>query len=105
MLDEFPPDVRRSHNLRVEVDVGTPELRVPGFARGQAGAAPVWSVLRRGQPLSELFTKCAPADAVTAGRDARKFMERRGIDLDSEPQAKTETALEFFSAELTGASP
>jgi len=57
-----------------------------------------------GSRILELSTKCAPAEAITAGRDLRKFMEGRGIDLDSEQQTKTKTALEFFSAELSGTS-
>jgi len=58
-----------------------------------------------GSRILELSTKCAPADAISAGLDLRKFLEGHGIDLGSEQQTKTKTALEFFSAELRGVRP
>jgi hypothetical protein len=55
-----------------------------------------------GSRILELSTKCAPSEAFQAGIEARAYLEGLGLDLSAEQQTKTKTALEFFSAELSG---
>jgi hypothetical protein len=53
-----------------------------------------------GSRILELSTKCAPADVFTVAAESRAFLASRGIDLLSEQQTKTRSALEFFAREL-----
>jgi hypothetical protein len=57
-----------------------------------------------GSHILELSTKCAPADAFTVAAEARAFLAEKGVDLGSEQQTKTRTALEFFAKELAATS-
>jgi hypothetical protein len=47
--------------------------------------------------ILELSTKCAPAEAFDVAARTRAFLTKQGIDLTSEQQTKTRTALEFFA--------
>ena len=53
-----------------------------------------------GSRILELSTKCEPSEAFQVAAETRAFLSSRGIDLDSEQQTKTRTALEFFSKNL-----
>src|SRR5438034_8579929 len=57
-----------------------------------------------GSRILELSTKCEPSETFDVAAGARAFLTSRGIDLDSEQQTKTRTALEFFSKQLDGKS-
>jgi hypothetical protein len=50
-----------------------------------------------GSRILELSTKCAPSEAFQVAAETRAFLASKGVDLDSEQQTKTRTALEFFS--------
>jgi hypothetical protein len=50
-----------------------------------------------GSRILELSTKCEPSEAFQVAATTRAFLSSRGVDLDSEQQTKTRTALEFFS--------
>jgi hypothetical protein len=50
-----------------------------------------------GSRILELSTKCAPNEAFQVAAETRAFLASRGIDLSSEQQTKTRSALEFFS--------
>lgn len=54
-----------------------------------------------GKRILELSTKCASTETFDVAVRTREFLRQRGIDLTGEQQAKTRTALEFFSRELT----
>ena len=56
-----------------------------------------------GSRILELSTKCEPSQAFDVAAGMRAFLSSRGIDLGSEQQTKTRTALEFFSKQLAGA--
>ena len=56
-----------------------------------------------GSRILELSTKCEPSQAFDAAAGLRAYLASRGIDLGSEQQTKTRTALEFFSKQLAGA--
>jgi hypothetical protein len=51
--------------------------------------------------ILELSTKCAPQDALDVAAGAREFLLSRGVDLSSEQQTKTKTAMEYFSKQLS----
>lgn len=53
-----------------------------------------------GKRILELSTKCAAAETFDVAVRTRVFLQQRGIDLTGEQQAKTRTALEYFSREL-----
>ena len=50
-----------------------------------------------GSRILELSTKCMPTEAFQVAAETRAFLASKGIDLDTEQQTKTRTALEFFS--------
>jgi hypothetical protein len=56
-----------------------------------------------GSRIIELSTKCLPAEAFDVVAQTKTYLIERGIDLGSEQQTKTKTALEFFASELRGA--
>jgi hypothetical protein len=58
-----------------------------------------------GSRILELSTKCAPSEAFQVATEARAFLSSRGVDLGSEQQTKTRTALDYFAKELRKASP
>jgi len=55
-----------------------------------------------GSRILELSTKCAPGEAFQVAAEARGFLASKGVDLESEQQTKTRTALEFFSKNSEG---
>ena len=54
-----------------------------------------------GSRILELSTKCRPDEAFGVAADTRDFLTSRGIDLGSEQETKTRTALEYFSSRLS----
>ena len=66
---------------------------------GRRLVAELW-LIPDGSRVFELSTKCLPADAFQVGLEARAYLESLGLDLSPDPQTKTKTTLEFFSAEL-----
>ncbi len=65
-----------------------------GFGRRLVGE--MW-LYPDGARILELSTKCEPAEAFQVAAEARAFLTSKGVDLDSEQQTKTRTALEFFA--------
>jgi hypothetical protein len=57
-----------------------------------------------GARILELSTKCAPADALSVAVASRLFLHERGIEITSEQQTKTRTALEYFSQHVPAAA-
>ena len=56
-----------------------------------------------GSRILELSTKCEPSEGFDVAAATRAFLSSRGIDLGSEQQTKTRSALEFFSKQLASA--
>jgi hypothetical protein len=54
-----------------------------------------------GSRIFELSTKCEPGEAFQVAAETRAFLTSHGVDVGSEQQTKTRTALEFFSKQLT----
>ena len=57
-----------------------------------------------GSRILELSTKCLPSEAFQVSAEARAFLASRNIDLGTEQQTKTRTALDFFSRQLEDAA-
>ncbi|NPC42584.1 adenylate cyclase [Nocardioides sp. zg-1230] len=55
-----------------------------------------------GSRIVELSAKAPPSEAFQAAAELRAFLAGKGLDVSGEQQTKTKTALEFFSAELSG---
>jgi len=53
-----------------------------------------------GSRILELSTKCEPGEAFQVAAETRAFLASKGVDLGSEQQTKTRSALEFFSKQL-----
>lgn len=66
-----------------------------GFGRKLVGE--LW-LYPDGSQIVELSTKALPSDAFQAAAETRAFLVGLGVDLESEQQTKTKTALEFFTA-------
>jgi hypothetical protein len=66
---------------------------------GRRLVAEVW-VYPDGSRLLELSTKCSPSEPFQVAAETRAFLAGRGIDIASEQQTKTRTALAFFADEL-----
>ena len=56
-----------------------------------------------GSRILELSTKCAPTEAFQVAAETRAFLTSKGVDLDTEQQTKTRTALEYFSRHVEAA--
>ncbi len=72
----------------------TPE----GFGRKLVGE--LW-MYPDGSQIVELSTKAKPEEAFQVAAEARAFLLSLGVDLTSEQQTKTKTALEFFTSAPT----
>jgi hypothetical protein len=66
---------------------------------GRGLVAELW-LYPDGTRILELSTKCKPAEAFQVIAEARAFLSGRGVNLTSEQQTKTRTALDFFSKQL-----
>ena len=56
-----------------------------------------------GSRILELSTKCATTEPFDVAAETRAFLESKGIEVSAaDQQAKTRTALDFFSGELRG---
>ncbi len=71
-----------------------------GFSRRLV--AELW-VYPDGSRILELSTKCSTAEPFQVAAEAKAFLAERGIDIASEQQTKTRTALEFFTNEANPA--
>jgi hypothetical protein len=69
----------------------TPE----GFGRKLVGE--LW-MYPDGSQIVELSTKARPDEAFQVSAEARAYLLSLGVDLTSEQQTKTKTALEFFTS-------
>ncbi len=78
------------------------KLKTEPAALGRPLVAEMW-LYPDGSRVLEVSTKCAPGEGIRVAMEARAFLEAAGIDLSSEQQTKTKTALEFFAAELKAA--
>jgi hypothetical protein len=71
--------------------------------RGRRLVTEMW-LYPDGSRIFELSTKCATNEAFQVAAEGRALLVSRGVDLSGEDHTKTRKALEFFSAELQGAT-
>ena len=57
-----------------------------------------------GSRILELSTKCEPGETFQVAAETRAFLASKGIDLDTEQQMKTRTAMEFFAKDIEDSS-
>jgi hypothetical protein len=50
-----------------------------------------------GSQIVELSTKAQPEEGLQVAKEAKAFLQTRGVDLSGDQHTKTKTALEFFS--------
>jgi hypothetical protein len=77
------------------------KYRPEGLARKLA--AELW-MYPDGSRILELSTKCSPDEAFQVAAQSRAFLEKHGLDLSTQQQTKTLTALRFFAGQ-TDATP
>ena len=53
-----------------------------------------------GSRILELSTKAEPSEAFQVAAEARAYLTARGVDLSSEQETKTKSALQFFAKDL-----
>jgi hypothetical protein len=70
---------------------------------GRKLAAELW-LLPDGSRIAELSTKCPPGDGLKVGLQTRAYLRGIGVELDSETQTKTKSALELFASNLAAAA-
>ena len=66
---------------------------------GQKLVAELW-LYPNGSRILELSTKCLPADVLGVLAKTRHYLVEHGVDRSGDQQAKTKTALTFFSKQL-----
>lgn len=99
-FDECVPDGLAIDDLSVLGPITTLKLAFSPGGYDRRLVAELW-MYPDGSRILELSTKCATTEAFEVAARTRAFLSERGIDLSGEQQAKTRTALEFFSRELT----
>jgi hypothetical protein len=102
-LDAHAPESMSLDDLTVlgPINVLKLKYRPKGLARKLA--AELW-IYPDGSRILELSTKCSPNEAFQVAAESRAFLEGHGLDLSTQQQTKTATALRFF-AEQTDAMP
>jgi hypothetical protein len=96
---EHAPDGVALDDLAVLGPIFVLKLKLSPTGFGRKLVAEMW-LYPDGSHVLELSTRCATVEAFQAAAEARAFLSQRGIVLTGEQQAKTRTALEFFSKEL-----
>ncbi|TML65951.1 MAG: adenylate cyclase [Actinobacteria bacterium] len=127
---ELPKELRRSPDFGVEVDVSPKGFVCSGSLKGVPTGGDVRKTALSGKQIRKLFTKeqralfeahapegelwlypdgsrilelstkCEPGEAFQVAAETRAFLASKGVDLGSEQQTKTRSALEFFSKQL-----
>ena len=100
---EHAPDGVALDDLAVLGPIATLKLKFQpdGFSRELVGE--MW-MYPDGSNIIELSTKCTPPEAIAVAAETKAFLTSRGVDLASEQQTKTKSALEFFIKELSESS-
>src|SRR5262249_52408096 len=71
---------------------------------GRRIVAELW-LLPDGSRIFDLSTKCPPAETFEVAVKTRAYLESKGLDLATDPQMKTKTALEFFAGRAATTTP
>jgi hypothetical protein len=95
------PDGVRLDDLSVLGPINVLKLKLTPVSFPRPVVAELW-LYPDGSRLLELSIKCQPTEAFEAAAESRRFLSAHGIDLVTEQQTKTRTALDYFASELVG---
>ena len=98
-LADHAPDGPTLDDLVVLGPLMVLKLRVRPPELGRKLVGEMW-LFPDGSRVVELSTKAAPADALMAAADTRRYLVDRGVELGGEQATKTRKALEFFAQSL-----
>jgi hypothetical protein len=93
---EHAPEGIAIDDLTVLGPIPTLRLKTKPAGFGRKLVGELW-LYPDGSQIVELSTKALPSDAFQAAAETRAFLSGLGVDLESEQQTKTKTALEFFT--------
>ncbi|MBO0847102.1 MAG: hypothetical protein J2P22_17005 [Nocardioides sp.] len=101
--DAHAPEGLAMDDLSVLGPILVLKLKIPPAEFSRRLVVEMW-IYPDGSRVVEVSTKCLPGQGLDVAREARRFLESRGIPVGGEQQTKTKTALEFFASELTESS-
>jgi len=96
------PEGMRFKDLSVLGPVFVLKLPFTPAELGQKLVAELW-FYPNGSRILELSTKCLPSEVLGVVAKTRGYLVERGVDRTGDQQAKTKTALTFFSKQLKAA--
>jgi hypothetical protein len=99
---EYAPEGMKIRDLAVLGPINILKLKFEPEDYPRKMVAEMW-LYPDGTRILELSTKAAPSEAFQVAVETRALLAKKGVELDGEQQTKTKTALEFFSAALSGA--
>jgi hypothetical protein len=99
LYNEHAPEGVGLENLSVLGPVLVLKLRFTPKELGQKLVTEVW-FYPDGSRILELSTKCLPADLLTVTAKVRRYLKEHAVDFTGDQQAKTKTALTYFSKQL-----
>ena len=95
--EEHAPEGVGLDDLTVLGPIPTLRLKAKPEGFGRKVVGELW-LYPDGSQIVELSTKTVPGDAFQAAAETRAYLTSHGVDLTTEQQTKTKTALEFFTA-------
>lgn len=101
--DAHAPEGLAMDDLSVLGPILVLKLKIPPAEFSRRLVVEMW-IYPDGSRVVEVSTKCLPGQGLDVAREARRFLESRGIPVGGEQQTKTKTALEFFASELSESS-
>jgi hypothetical protein len=96
LFDAYAPDGIALDDLVVLGPIFVLKLKYSPEGYDRRLVAEMW-LYPDGSRILELSTKCAPAETFQVAAETRAFLTSKGVDLHTDQQMKTRTALEFFS--------
>ena len=99
VFEEYAPEGISLDQLKVLGPIFVLKLKSSPEGFDRRLVTEVW-LYPDGSRILELSTKCEPAETFQVAAETRAYLSSRGVDLSSEQQTKTRTALEFFSKQL-----
>jgi hypothetical protein len=102
LFEEHAPEGVALDDLAILGPIFVLKLKSAPEGFGRPLVAELW-LYPDGSRIFELSTKCEPGEAFQVAAEARAHLSSRDIDLSSDQQTKTRTALDYFSEQLKGA--
>lgn len=99
LFDENAPDGVALDDLAILGPIFVLKLKSSPEGFDRQLVAELW-LYPDGSRIFELSTKCEPGEAFQVAAEARAYLSSRGVDLGSDQQTKTRTALDYFAGQL-----